>query len=572
MEYGEGRRVPAEDRHAAEPREQTVSLVREANARLLMSFALFVLTVMAGGAVVYRVAVVRGGPPSLFSGLEVLLGFAVVASGLLAALHISLGRWVVNAAGRLSDVADAGAEFASHHALQPEARGRLQAARARPDEIGALAGSLEHLTDVMVQRDIERSARERTLREGEARMREIALSLKESEERFRLLFTSGSDAIFVHEISPALDGAGRFFEVNDVACRRLGYTREELLQLGPSDIDGGASPGEMALVLRELRDRGTVLYEQVHVAKDGRRIPVEINAHLFELKGRPAVLSVARDVAERKRAEAEYRTIVQTSVDGFWVASIVDGRLFDVNAAYSRMVGYTREELLGMRVTDLEASESEEETVRHINDIIEGRRERFETRHRRKDGSTIEVDISAKYAEARGGVLMVFIRDVTDRKRDEGVLREATRQAERANRAKTEFLANMSHEIRTPMNAIIGLTHLVLDTDLAPRQRDYLRRIEASSKALLGVLNAILDYSKIEAGTLEMETLPFSLDQVLQIVTDLFSARAEEKLLSLAVEREPGLPDAFLGDPLRLGQVVANLVGNAIKFTEHGGV
>ncbi len=111
---------------------------------------------------------------------------------------------------------------------------------------------------------------------------------------------------FVHGLSPAPDGAGTFFEVNDVACRRLGYTREELLELGPSDIDGGGSPAEMALVLRELRDRGMVLFEQVHVAKDGRRIPVEINAHLFELKGRPAVLSVARDVAERKRAEAEY--------------------------------------------------------------------------------------------------------------------------------------------------------------------------------------------------------------------------------------------------------------------------
>ena len=129
-------------------------------------------------------------------------------------------------------------------------------------------------------------------------------------------------------------------------------------------------------------------------------------------------------MTERKRAEAEYRTIVQTSVDGFWIASIVDGRLLDVNAAYVRMVGYSREELLGMRIADLEASESEDETVRHINDIIDGRSERFESRHRRKDGSVVDVDISAKYAAARGGVLMVFIRDVSGRKRDETRLAE----------------------------------------------------------------------------------------------------------------------------------------------------
>jgi two-component system, sensor histidine kinase and response regulator len=192
------------------------------------------------------------------------------------------------------------------------------------------------------------------------------------------------------------------------------------------------------------------------------------------------------------------------------------------------------------------------------------------TRARNAQGVAI---ISAMIAVLLMPAAAVIIwRDLQGRRRTARDLRHASRAAEAATRAKSEFLASMSHEIRTPLNGVIGMTELALDTELTQTQRDYLNTARASAESLLRLLNDILDFSKIEAGRLDLESTPFSLRDLLSETLRTLGVRAEQKRLELAYRVAPGVPDILVGDPGRLQQVVVNLVGNAIKFTETGEV
>jgi signal transduction histidine kinase len=193
----------------------------------------------------------------------------------------------------------------------------------------------------------------------------------------------------------------------------------------------------------------------------------------------------------------------------------------------------------------------------------------------RSDGTTYYVESNISLIRDSTGKAVGFrgiSRDVTKRIQAEKRLQEAMEAAEAANRSKGEFLANMSHEIRTPMNGIIGMTELTLDTDLTSQQREYLSMVKASADSLLSLLNDILDFSKIEAGKLDLEFITFQLRDSIDDTLKALSMRARQKGLNLSCSVDPEVPDALIGDPGRLRQILINLVGNAIKFTGSGEV
>ena len=276
----------------------------------------------------------------------------------------------------------------------------------------------------------------------------------------------------------------------------------------------------------------------------------------------PLMLRLTRKVQYAEKA-------IDSTNEGYWVID-ADGNFVEVNPGYCRMMGYSHAQIMKMCIADFEAVATMVQIRAQIQRIIQKGYERFETRHRHIDGHWIELEITVTGVDDR--YLVAFLRDIGERKAADAALREATQQAEQANRAKSEFLANMSHEIRTPMNGVLGLTEVVLDSPLEPQQREHLELVKSAAVSLLVILNDILDLSKIEAGKLGIEQVPYSPAGVMRDVTQAVRARAQAKGLSLQCETDPSVPEKVLGDPVRLRQILLNLCDNAIKFTDTGSV
>ncbi|EGV30948.1 multi-sensor hybrid histidine kinase [Thiorhodococcus drewsii AZ1] len=276
-----------------------------------------------------------------------------------------------------------------------------------------------------------------------------------------------------------------------------------------------------------------------------------------------------------EESAARYRGIFEYAAEGIFQTTL-DGKVVTVNPALRRMLG---DQTLSLDLTEVGGlgerfyarSEDRERLLAEVRE--RGSVTGFEVELRRIDGSSFWAGISLRLVERADGPPMLegMVSDHTDRRQRQQA--ETEREAARlASEAKSGFLANMSHEIRTPLNAVMGLTDLVLRTELDQRQRDYLSKARIAAKSLLSVINDILDFSKIEAGRLELESAPFSLDEVLANLTEMFAYGAHEKEIELIVSADAQVPRALIGDSTRIGQILINLTSNAIKFTDRGEV
>jgi len=288
-----------------------------------------------------------------------------------------------------------------------------------------------------------------------------------------------------------------------------------------------------------------------------------------------------QEVAERTLAERQLedrQSFLNSLIENNPVAIVAlgaDDTVQMCNPAFERLFLQRQQDILGRPLVGLVAPpEHRAEVESNRRQVSLGQTAHVVTRRSRSDGSMVDVEafcVPLTVGGKRTGALLLY-QDITERKQAEQSLLRAKEAAEAASRAKSEFLANMSHEIRTPMNGIMGMTELVLDTELDAEQRNYLNLAKLSADSLLSLINDVLDYSKIEAGKLEIDAIEFNLGDSLGDTMKTLSLRAHQKGLELAFEIEPDVPDALVGDPGRLRQIVINLVGNGIKFTEQGEV
>ena len=429
-------------------------------------------------------------------------------------------------------------------------------------------------------------------------------ALRDSNEKFHLLADNITDVFWirspdmseVHYISPAF--------------ARIWGRPQESAVTNPQQWVDFIVPEDRERVLRDFAalkvDTPSIDIEYRVVRPDGEIR--WIRARGFQVRNAAGELTsltgIVTDITERKQVEDTLRESEERFSSAFEQAPIgvalvaPDGRWLKVNRALCELVGYSEAELLTRTFQDITHPEDLEKDLENVRQMIAGdiRSYQMEKRYVHARGHLVTVLLNVSLVRDRQGQPHYFIsqiQDITSSKKAEHELRASTEEitrtnlalqteiaertraedaADRANRAKSEFLANMSHEIRTPLNGVVGMTELLLLTNLGAEQREYVDLVKASGASLLTLIDDILDFSKVEAGKLTLEVIPFNLNDCLTTTLKLLGARAHQKGLELAWSIGADVPTDLMGDPSRLRQIITNLIGNAIKFTERGEV
>lgn len=505
------------------------------------------------------------------------------AKGLQASVALEItgeGFAVIN-----HTVADLNAFTDAEHELLKE-----RAALARKDfnNLGRLlifdcgwAALLLIVANLMANRELRfRRRAERQLQEDIAKRKKTEQTLRASEERFRLIADAVKDYALL-----MLDPKGYVVSWNAGAERIKGYRAAEIIGKHfscfylPKAIAEGHPEEELRLAAREGR------YEEEgwRVRKDGSLFLANVIITAIQdddgkLRG---FAKITRDITEKRKHEEALRLSEERFTNAFEHAPIgmallsLDGRWLKVNQALCDLTGYTHEELIDKNFQDITHPDDLEIGYENRLLLLTGkvRSSCMEKRYIHKLGHPVWVLLSRSLIHDDQNHPLHFIsqiQDITESKQAMARQVELTEKAQAAERAKSEFLAVMSHEIRTPMNGVIGMTSILADMELTEAQRDCVDTIHSSGESLLTVINDILDYSKIEAGKMQLESTSFSLHQCVEEALDLFAAQIRINHLEAAYLVASDIPPSLIGDPMRLRQVMVNLIGNAIKFTATG--
>jgi len=467
------------------------------------------------------------------------------------------------------------------------------------DEIGRLAEIFNSMAQSLRERDQQLKAgmeelqkKNQQLKESEEKIRNYSENLEKmvEERTAELVKANGELRLFSQAVESSNDGIvvadleGKVTYANEAFVKMFGYSKEELIgkEIFFIYADDQKSKLEEAV---GATIKGSWTGELVGKRKNGELFPVMISASrvLDEEGNTVATMANHRDITEYKRiqealkeSEMRFRDIAESMSDWIWE--------MDKNGVYTyclgnveKLLGYTAEEIIGKTPFDFMPPDEREKISTIFNEIVKQKRpiRDLENWNLTKEGKLVCLLTNGVPILDDKGELIGYRgvdKDITERKMAEEALQKAKEAAEAANRAKSEFLANMSHEIRTPMNGVIGMTDLLLMTDLTQEQREYAETVKSSANTLLTLINDILDFSKIEAGKLELENIDFDLRIVVEEVAELLAQRAHDKGLEMACLVHHEVPSLVRGDPGRLRQILTNLVANAIKFTEKGEV